>query len=113
MRSARRSSPGCRAAAQAPSQRSPAPAPRRRGCRLSEPSHIREVDTREAGGTGPPGRVTESGSEYSFEQGTRDDDALDLVCSFVNLRDLGVTHHPLDRVVGDVSVTAQDLDAVG
>src|SRR5260370_13300104 len=113
MRSARRSSPGCRAADQAASQRSGAAAPQLRGCRLTAPSRTREVDRTEAGGTGPPRRVTESGSEDSFEEGTRDDDALDLVCSFVNLRDLGVTHHPLDRVVGDVSVTAQDLHAVG
>ena len=39
--------------------------------------------------------------------------ALDLVGALVDLGDLGVAHHPLDRVVADVAVAAEQLDGVG
>jgi hypothetical protein len=39
--------------------------------------------------------------------------ALDLVGALVDLGDLGVAHHPLDREVADVPVAAQELDRVG
>ena len=38
---------------------------------------------------------------------------LDLVGALVDLRDLGVAHHPLDGVLVDVAVAAQHLDGVG
>src|SRR5205085_2862790 len=37
---------------------------------------------------------------------------LDLIRTLVDLRDLRVTHHPLDRVLLDVAVTAQDLHGI-
>src|SRR5204862_2895647 len=43
----------------------------------------------------------------------RDHDALDLVGALVDLRDLRVAHHALDRVFLDVAVAAEDLDRVG
>src|SRR6476469_1361330 len=41
-----------------------------------------------------------------------DDDALHLVGAFVDLGDLGVAHHPLDRVVAGVAVAAEHLYGV-
>src|SRR3954469_23845973 len=43
----------------------------------------------------------------------RDDEALDLVRPFVDLRDLRVAHHPLDWVLLDVAVAAEDLHRIG
>src|SRR5207249_3955564 len=37
-----------------------------------------------------------------------DHHALDLVGALVDLRDLGVAHHPLERVVAAVAVAAED-----
>jgi hypothetical protein len=39
-----------------------------------------------------------------------DHDALDLVRAFVDLGDLGVSHHSLDGVVVDVPVAAEHRD---
>src|SRR6478735_2280583 len=43
---------------------------------------------------------------------TGDDDPLDLVRALVDLRDLGVAHHALERIVLDVAVAAEHLDAL-
>ena len=40
------------------------------------------------------------------------DQSLDLLRSFVELGDLRVAHHPLDRELVDVAVAAEDLDGV-
>src|SRR3954470_2957517 len=48
-----------------------------------------------------------------FHHLARDHEALDLFRSLVDLRDLGVPHHPLDRVLLHVPVAAEDLDGVG
>ena len=42
----------------------------------------------------------------------RDDDALDLVGAFVNLRDLGVAHHTLGGELFHVPIAAEHLDGV-
>src|SRR5215213_317021 len=42
-----------------------------------------------------------------------DHEPLDLVRALVDLRDLRVPHHALDRVLLDVPVAAQDLDGLG
>src|SRR5919108_3471360 len=42
----------------------------------------------------------------------RDHEPLDLVSALVDLRDLRVAHHPLDRVLLHVPVAAEDLDGV-
>ena len=47
------------------------------------------------------------------QQGPRDDQPLDLLRPLVELGDLRVAHHPLDRVLVDVAVAAQHLDGVG
>src|SRR5688572_14698503 len=47
------------------------------------------------------------------EQCPCDDQALDLLRPLVQLGDLRVTHHPLDRELIDIAITAQDLDGVG
>src|SRR6476646_3803306 len=49
----------------------------------------------------------------SVVQLPRDDQALDLRGSFVDLRHLRVAEQPLDREVLDVAVTAEDLDRLG
>ena len=48
-----------------------------------------------------------------LDQVARDDEALDLVRALVDLRDLGVAHVLLDRVVLHVAVAAEDLHRVG
>src|SRR5580698_5311795 len=52
-------------------------------------------------------------SYASSQQFAGDDDALDLVGAFEDLRQLGVAHHALDRIVHGVAVAAEDLDGVG
>ena len=47
------------------------------------------------------------------EQRPRDDEPLDLLGSLVELGDLRVAHHPLDRELVDVAVAPQHLDGVG
>src|SRR5436853_6105382 len=42
-----------------------------------------------------------------------DDDTLDLVGALVDLRDLGVAHEALHRVLARVPVAAEDLHGVG
>src|SRR5438445_12703343 len=49
----------------------------------------------------------------STQQRTRNHDALNLVRALIDLGYLRVSHHSFDRVVRDVSVTAEDLHAVG
>src|SRR3954469_13586083 len=70
----------------------------------------------------PMHSATAAAKRMRLEEGTRgpasaphragDDHALDLVGALVDLRDLGVAHHPLDRVVVDVPVAAEDLHGV-
>src|SRR5258705_4416251 len=70
-----------------------------------------------AGGRVPvrqPSRSRPGRSRHrSFEEGPRYDHSLDLVGALVDLCDLRVTHHPLDRIVADVAVAAEELYAVG
>src|SRR5688572_5105252 len=49
----------------------------------------------------------------SLKELAGDDEALDLLRALVELRDLRVAHHALDRVLGDIAVSAQHLDRVG
>src|SRR5690606_30259574 len=49
----------------------------------------------------------------ALEQGAGHDDPLDLVGALVDLGDLGVAHHALDREVGGVTGAAEELDGVG
>src|SRR6185312_1475874 len=42
----------------------------------------------------------------------RNDHPLDLVCALIDLRDFGVTHHPLDRELLHVSIAAEHLNGV-
>ena len=60
-----------------------------------------------------PASAGRAGHAGPLQELTRDDEALDLLRALVELRDLRVAHHPLDRVLGDVAVSAQDLDGVG
>src|SRR2546427_3597992 len=48
----------------------------------------------------------------SLQKQAADHQALDLLRALVQLGDLGVAHHAFDRVLGDVSVPAEDLDRV-
>src|SRR5271157_3509767 len=48
----------------------------------------------------------------SREQGPRHDDALDLVGALVDLGDLGVAHHALNRKILGVARTAEQLHGV-
>ena len=54
-----------------------------------------------------------TGSAALAEQRPRDDQPLDLLGPLVELGDLRVAHHPLDRELVDVAVSAQDLDGIG
>ena len=49
----------------------------------------------------------------ALEQLAGHDDALDLVGALVDLGDLGVAHHPLEREVAGVAGAAEQLDRVG
>src|SRR5207302_5163303 len=53
-----------------------------------------------------------SAARRSTQERPGDDHALNLVRALVDLRDLGVSHHPLHRVVRDVAVSAQQLYAI-
>ena len=46
------------------------------------------------------------------EEGPCDDEPLDLLRPLVELGDLRVAHHPLDRVLVDIAVSAQHLDGI-
>src|SRR5699024_756556 len=46
-----------------------------------------------------------------LQQRARDDHHLHLAGALVDLGDLGVAHHPLDRIVAGVAVTAKELQA--
>src|SRR5487761_1094000 len=48
----------------------------------------------------------------SPQQRSRDDHPLDLVCAFVNLCDLRVSHHSLYWVIRDVPITAANSFAI-
>src|SRR5580765_2131475 len=89
--------------------------------------------TRSSNSTGQPGRPSsysravrpnasggaslanarEQGRALLLDHLARDHEPLDLVRALVDLRDLRVAHHPLDRVLLDVAVTAEDLHRVG
>src|SRR5439155_3668479 len=53
------------------------------------------------------------GLSVPIEQGPGDDEPLDLLRSFVELRDLRVAHHPLDGELVDVAVPTEHLNRVG
>ena len=54
-----------------------------------------------------------SGLTIALQELPGHDEALDLVGALVDRGDLGVAHHPLDRVVLDVAVATEQLDRVG
>src|SRR5262245_54598763 len=54
-----------------------------------------------------------SGRSALARQGPGDDQPLDLLGSLVELGDLGVAHHPLDRELVDVAVPAEHLHGIG
>ncbi|KNB54348.1 hypothetical protein AC230_00205 [Streptomyces caatingaensis] len=58
-------------------------------------------------------RPAPSRREGVLRQVARHDDALHLVGALVDLGDLRVAHHPLQRVVARVAVAAEQLDRVG
>ena len=60
--------------------------------------------------SGAPARVPVL---LSGQQPPRDHQALHLVSALVDLRDLGVAHHPFHREVTGVTVATQQLDRVG
>src|SRR5687768_18452912 len=57
-----------------------------------------------------PSRLAGLRHTAPLQELARDDEALDLLGSLVELGDLRVAHHALNRVVGDVAVSTQDLD---
>src|SRR5438045_3458671 len=70
-------------------------------------------------GSPEPGRAPPS-ADARKQEGARllqhlacDHQALDLLCAFVDLRDLRVAHEALDRVLLDVAVAAEDLHGIG
>src|SRR5207249_2132208 len=76
-------------------------------------SYSRAVRPKASGGAS---RSANSGKEEGavlLQHLACDHEPLDLVRALVDLRDLGVAHHPLDRVLLDVAVAAEDLDGVG
>src|SRR6266446_8055326 len=52
-------------------------------------------------------------SDLPASETSGDDEPLYLLRSFIELRDLCVAHHPLDRELIDIAVPTQDLDGVG
>src|ERR1022692_1480539 len=58
-------------------------------------------------------RSMTAGGGLLAERLPRDDDALDLLRALVDLRDLRIAHHALDRVFGHVAVAAEQLHRVG
>src|SRR5919107_860624 len=60
-------------------------------------------------GAGGAGRGTQGSV---LEKVAGHDYALDLVAALVYLGDLGVPHHPLDRIIAGVAVPAQQLDRI-
>src|SRR3954451_5963908 len=50
------------------------------------------------------------GATTSAPHRAGDDEALDLVRALVDLRDLGVAHHALDRILVDIAVAAEHLN---
>jgi hypothetical protein len=85
---------------------------RRRATLLPAWSFIRYLRYTRRAGAGSSMRSAGSRAEAA-QQLPRDHDPLDLVRALVDLRDLGVAHHPLDRVLLDVPVAAEDLHGVG
>src|SRR2546423_1203161 len=76
-------------------------------------SYSRAVRPNASGGAS---RLANSGQEEGpifLEHLAGDHEPLDLVRALVDLRDLRVAHHPLDGVLLDVAVAAEDLDCVG
>src|SRR6476659_8649702 len=73
-----------------------------------------------AAASGSCSLARQSSANAGKEEGTRlakhlagDHEPLDLLRPLVNLRDLRVAHEPLDRVLPDVAVAAEDLHRVG
>ena len=60
-----------------------------------------------------PRKITEQGAARSLQELPGQDNALDLVGALIDLGDLGVAHHPLDRIVVDVAVPAEQLHGIG
>src|SRR5437867_470352 len=118
---------GCRAPDQAPRRScrgSPTPPPRRRcGSPAREaadtpPCSKATWQAEEVGGAvvaadlpAPPARRPQK-VRHSTEQCSCDHDALNLVRALIDLRNLGVAHHSLDRVVADVPVSPKQLHAI-
>src|SRR6266852_4166945 len=63
-------------------------------------------------GTGALPDACEEKRALLLQHLARDHQPLDLVRSFVDLRDLRVPHHPLERILRDVPVTTEDLHCV-
>src|SRR5579875_1325859 len=64
----------------------------------------------------PPARGAVSGLRGRApppDHRARDDDPLDLLRAFVDLRDLRVAHHPFHRIFGGVAVAPEELHRVG
>src|SRR5919109_3584832 len=79
--------------------------------RLQARRICREEDTSDPGGLGI-GALSAS-VHHLAQDLARDDQALDLAGALADLADLRVPHHPLDRVLGGVSVAAEDLYRLG
>src|SRR2546422_227722 len=60
-----------------------------------------------------PNTTTTRARLAAGEEIASDDDTLDLVGALVDLRDLGVAHEALHRVLARVAVAAEDLHGVG
>src|SRR6266545_1279665 len=56
---------------------------------------------------------TRSAVDYAPQDLAGDDDPLDLAGPLADLADLGIAHHPLDRIVGGVAIAAEDLHRLG
>src|SRR5438094_349129 len=119
---------GCRAPDQAPRRScrgSPTPPPRRRcGSPAREAAdtppcskatwqavEVEEAVVAAADLPAPPARRPQK-VRHSTEQCSCDHNALNLVRALIDLRNLGVAHHPLDRVVADVPVSPEQLHAI-
>src|SRR4051794_11373076 len=75
-------------------------------------SYSRAVRPNASGGASLA-NAREEGAALLLDHLARDHEALDLVRALVDLRDLRVAHHPLDGVLLDVAVAAEDLHRVG
>src|SRR2546421_819293 len=76
-------------------------------------SYSRAVRPNASGGALRSGNSGEKRRALFLDHLTRDHEPLDLVRPLVDLRDLRVPHHPLDRVLLHVAVAAEDLYGIG